>query len=305
MLGDTLLKTITIYVLLATLTVAFIYGQLKDFTILSIIGAFSIFIYYKWIKKIYLHLTSKVELGEEYVKSIIKDKFTEIKLINQEEAQIKYKDIHYVYFAEAELRNILFIKDKVSKVKIINNEQDYSPNNLIQKYKISRKLVAQIMDTKGIVFNENNSIEFIELIEELREKYNISIYKILDIERAIKNKTNITYEFILNIFAEDELKKKDILRIKKYFNQNEHGILIPYTKTKIDIDTYEKYDKDIFESKGKIDWTLVLSNEDGSNKVYIPNFFKYKKKDQEHILEKIKKRTKAKILFQKDILEIK
>ncbi len=302
-LGKNKTQSVIIYLLLIITTISLVYGQLKDIIILDLLGLPCIYIYYLIAKKIYICITTKIEITDTEIKVINKDKYTDIKLLDQENESIKFSNIEYVYFAEKEMKNILYIKNKIKKYKIIHNESNYSPKNLIEKHKIPKGEIAKIMETKGIVFDENNVLDFIDLIEEMKEKYDISNYKIQDIERDIKNKLSITFEHISNIFAEDNIKKKDTLRIKKYFTQNEHGILLPFTKTKIDVDNYEKYSENIFETKEQIDWTLVLSDSTGEHKLYIPHFFNYNIKSRQKILEKIKWKTNAQILFTKELFK--
>ncbi|MEG0074106.1 MAG: hypothetical protein RR751_06390 [Clostridia bacterium] len=287
---------------LIILSIAFIYGITLDRLVCIILGSPSIPMWIYLMYRAYVRYATRVDLLEKEIRCTNEDFVSSVSILDEKKASMNYENIHYIYFAEKEMKTCIYIKNRVKKVKVIKNENNFTPQTLIEKYNIPKSYISKLMSTEGIVFDENNLSAFIEILDELREKYNISIYKMNDIQNEIKQGNSITFDYITNVFTEDKLRKVDILNLKKFFTNNEDGLLLPLCSSKFNIDKYEKLEKSIFESKHDVDWTLVLSNEDGTSKAYITHFYSFSLKDRKEILQSLLAKTSARVILNKEIL---
>ena len=211
---------------------------------------------------------------------------------------IAIKDIRYCYFYKKEVSTILSLKKFLKKknIAIANNENDFSYQNLNNKYGVSHDIYEAWKDSVCKIDEDTIYTEIIILADYLASEHKLSNStkeKLIDGLSDDQNFTQSYFKQFLTGPMSEELKRY----IDSFLNTVLINDFSPFLKTDSNlIQLYEKtlsaYSKNsrtyVRLPCDRLDQTFVLSNEDGSKKAYLFYFLAIPPKKWRDIFYQIK-----------------
>ena len=129
-------------------------------------------------------------------------------------------------------------------------------------------------------------------LEEICSNYEIPKQKEQAIKKELTKDENFNLEYVQNALSEYPISLQDIEELSDQFAETDIDILALFLSTRVNIAKYKKAESQRYGASvtARTDVGLVLSNKNGSEKVYLMYFHNLSEKDFRRLIKIVNKK---------------
>lgn len=244
------------------------------------------------------HLLVKIELGADRI--MVTDYAGAPFVRSASRQQISFDEVCYVYYLEKEINILKNLRGRLRKFKISPKETDYTRQNLVARYRVSEATIRRFEESSQKALTDYTATGVLMELDEICARYDIAKQTSSTIKNAMKDDRNFNFEYVRRLLKKYPISSKDMQRLRDEFATSNTDVLAPFLLTKVNMAKYEKLES---RARGSLATTranvaLVLSNRDGSSKVYLTHFHDLSERDLQRFIELINSKSpRAKFLM--------
>jgi hypothetical protein len=195
-----------------------------------------------------------------------------VKLPSRQE--IFLDEVSYVYYLEKEINLLQSLRRKLRKFKISPKETDYTRQNLISRYNIPPEALRKFEQDSQKALTDYTATAIFMKLKELYEKYNVPKQTKTTLEKALKDDDNLNFDYVSSSLEGCDISAQDLESLRDEFSNINADVLAPFLLTKVRLSKYEKRETQRHGTLATVRTNvgLVLSNNGGTNKVYMMHF---------------------------------
>jgi len=231
-----------------------------------------------------MHLFVKIELHPD--KIVVKDYLGNNTVRPPYRQEMAYTDIAYIYYLSKEINLLQNLRNKLKQFNLSPKENDYTKENLIEKYAVPEKQVEKFEKSSQNILNDYTATAILMKLDDIYRKYNIPKKTAGSISRELQNDENFNYEYLRDRLKDYPVDIEDLNELKDEFSNIKVDIIRPFLLTKVNLAKYKK----VADYRGgmsvtaKVDNALVLASKDGTEKVYLMHFHDLSKEDWQSLV---------------------
>jgi hypothetical protein len=203
--------------------------------------------------------------------------------------EIFLDEISYVYYLEKEINLLQSLRRKLKKFKISPKETDYTSQNLISRYNVPPEALHKFEQDSQKALTDYTATAIFMKLEELYEKYNVPKQTKTTLKKALKDDNNLNFDYVSSGLEGCDISAQDLESLRDEFSNINADVLAPFLLTKVRLSKYEKRERQRHGTLATVRTNvgLVLSNKDGTNKVYMMHFHDLSETDLHRLIDAI------------------
>jgi hypothetical protein len=203
--------------------------------------------------------------------------------------EILFEEIDCIYYLEKEYNLLKNYRHKLREYKIPSKEKDYRKENLIQKYGVSSHTIETFEHSSQKGFNDYTATGVLMSLEEILGRYKVPKNEKKQILNDLKNTGNFDFGYVSRLLSLYAISQDDMDNLKDMFSDLGGDVLTPFLLTRLSVAGLERAEK---RGRGclvvaSINVVLVLSNSDGTEKVYLRRFHSLSRADWQKLIQSI------------------
>ena len=250
------------------------------------------------------YLFVKIEILPDrlIVTDYVSDRFVRYKM----HQEIFFSELCHIYYLGKEINLLLNLRSKLKKFKISPSETDYTKTNLVNRYGVPEAQFEKFEQSSQKTLTDYTATAVLMKIDEIYNKYGVSKETRNNIKQVLKSDSNFNYGYLKNALCNYSIAPQDVESLSDEFTNINADIVAPFLLTKVNLGKYRKAEKHRHGAHvtARIDNGLVLSNIDGTKKVYFMRFHDLSESDLHRFIEIVNsKRPGVRFLMTKKELE--
>jgi hypothetical protein len=239
------------------------------------------------------HLFVKIEVLQDrlVITDYVSDRFVRFKA----HQEISFSELAYINYVGKEINLLQNLRSKLKKFKIPPGETDYTKANLVSRYGVAEDIFEKFEKSSQKTLTDYTATAVLMKLDEIYGKYNVPKETRGSIKKALKNDSNFNYEYVRTALSSYPITSQDLGSLSDEFTNIDADILAPFLLTKVNLGKYRKAEKGRHGAHvtARVDNGLVLSNKDGTNKVYFMRFHDLSERDLLRFIEIVNSRQPA------------
>lgn len=199
--------------------------------------------------------------------------------------EMHFNDICYIYYARKEVDLLVNLRSKLKKFKIPAEETNYTRQNLTAKYSVPDDVIRKFEEDSHKTLNDYTATAVLMKLQEIYDKHNVSKQTRQAIKKGLAIDENFNIEYVQDALTSYPMTKQDIEELSDQFTEINVDVLTPFLQTKVDIVKYIKAQGPHLGAR--TDNALVISNADGTQKLYLMHFHDLSQKDWHRLIDEI------------------
>jgi hypothetical protein len=177
----------------------------------------------------------------------------------------------------------------LKKFKIPAKETNYTRQNLTAKYSVPDELIRKFEEDSHKSLTDYTATAVLMKLQEIYDKYNIPKQTQKALKKGLAIDENFNLEYVQDALNSYPITKQDIEELSDQFTEINVDILTPFLQTKVDIVKYKKAERQRYGTSvtARTDNGLVISNIDGTQKLYLMHFHDLSEKDLHRFIDEI------------------
>lgn len=208
--------------------------------------------------------------------------------------EIRFGEIEYCFYVDKEARLLMNLLKKLKSSKVPATEKDYRRENLQAKYQVPVSVLDEFERSSQKTLNDETATGVILEVEEFCERNGIPKNVKKEICKGLENDQDLNFDIVQEKLAPYAVNRDDLERLQSEFSNLDAPETAPFLVTKIKL-------KKLKSTESSRHWMagirsragLILSNKDGSNKVYLMHFRNLSRQDQGALARAIRDRTRG------------
>ncbi len=219
------------------------------------------------------------------VTDYVKDRFVRFKA----RQEISFAEIRYVYYLGREINLLLNLRNRLGKFKIAAKETDYRRDSLISRYGIPGDLYEEFEKSSQKTLTDYTATGVWMKLDEICHKYDVSKETRDRIKEALKNDSNYSFDYLKNALRGCSVDMQDFDGLKDELTHIDVDVLAPFLLTQVNLGRYQKAERQRGGAHvtARTDNGLVLSNEDGTKKIYLMHFHDLSERDVHRFINRV------------------
>ena len=236
------------------------------------------------------HLFVKTEIFTDrlIVTDYVSDRFVRF----QRHQEIFFSELRYISYLGKEINLLLNLRSNLKKFKIQAKETDYTRANLMSRYGVPEALFEEFERSSQKSLTDYTATGVLMKLDEICNKYNVSKKTKNDMKKALKKNANFNFEYLRTALCNYPINSSDLESLHDELVNINVDILAPFLLTSVDLVKYQKAEKQRYGAHvtARTDIGLVLSNEDGTKKVYLMHFHDLSERNLHRFIEIVNSR---------------
>jgi hypothetical protein len=228
----------------------------------------------------------------------VSDRFVRVK----KHQEITFSEICYINYLGKEINLLLNLRNKLRKFRIPARESDYTKANLISRYGVPEALFEKFEESSQKTLTDYTATGVLMKLDEIYNRYSVSKETRDSIKKALKSDSNHNFEYLKTALRNYPINSQDFESLKDEFSNIDADILAPFLLTKVNLvkcQGAEKYRHGAHVT-ARTDNGLVLSNQNGTKKIYLMHFHDLCERDLHQFIEIVtRKQPSVKFLMTK------
>ena len=218
------------------------------------------------------HIFVKIEILSD--KIIVTDHVSDSVVKIKSHQEIAFSEIRYIYYLGKEINLLSNLRSRLKKFKIPAEEMNYTKGHLIDHYGIPEDVYEKFEESSQKTLTDFTATGVLMKLDEIYRKYNVTAETKGSIKKALKNDSNFNFEYLKTALSDHLVSAADLEDLRDEFATIDADILTPFLLTKVNLAKYLKVAKQRNGAHltARTDNGLVLSSENGTNKVYLMRF---------------------------------
>jgi hypothetical protein len=233
------------------------------------------------------YLFVKIEISQDrlVITDRVSDRFVRFKA----HQEISFSELRYINYVGKEINLLLNLRSKLKKFKIPASETDYTKTNLVSRYSVPEALFEKFEKSSQKTLTDYTATAVLMKLDEIYDKYNISKETRNNIKKALKSNSNFNYKYLKTALCNYAISSQDLESLSDEFTNIDVDILAPFLLTKVNLGKYRKAERSRHGAHvtARVDNSLVLSNKDGTKKVYFMRFHDLSEQDLHRFIERV------------------
>ena len=203
--------------------------------------------------------------------------------------EILFKDVDCIFYLEKEYNLLKIYRHKLREYKIPRGENDYRKENLVQKYGVPAHTIETFERSSQKGLNDYAATGILMSLDEILSRSKVPKDEKKQILKQLKNTDDFDFEHVSRLLSPYAIDREDIDNLKDSFSDLDDNILPPFLITRLSIAGLERAERGrsgmfVVASMNNV---LVLSNLDGSKKVYLKRFHSLSRADWQKLIQTI------------------
>jgi hypothetical protein len=211
-------------------------------------------------------------------KVVCKDHSFNLFMKTSTQQEIAFRDIAYIYYLDKEYNLLKRYRKALKKYKIAPNESDYRRENLIHKYGVAEGLIYKFEEDSQKLLDDYAATGILVTIEGVLNKYEMSDAKRKSIISEFKKTDEFNIEHAKRLLTEFNISPENLKIVAEEFSNCEEKYFEPFLITRLKMGTRFN------NTENAINTTLIMSNEDGTSKVYLKKYHLLSRADWQRII---------------------
>ena len=233
------------------------------------------------------HLFVKIEILPDRLIIIdyVSDRFVRFR----RHQEISFSELRHIYYLGKEINLLMNLRTKLKKFKIPVSETDYTKTNLVGRYGVPEAQFEEFEKSSQKSLTDYTATAVLMKLDEIYDKYNVSKETRNNIKKALKSNSNFNYEYLKSALCNYSINSQDLESLSDELTNINADILAPFLLTKVNLGKYQKAEMHRHGAHvtARIDNGLVLSNKDGTKKVYFMRLHDLSESDLHRFIEVI------------------
>lgn len=201
--------------------------------------------------------------------------------------EILFEDVDCVYYLEKEYHLLQNYRHKLREYKIARSEKDYRRENLVQKYGVPVHTIEAFERSSQKGLNDYTATGVLMSLDEILGRYKVPKDEKKTILNHLKNTDNFDFEHVSSLLSPYAINQEDIDNLEDIFSDLGGDILTPFLVTRLSVTGLERAEKGRsgIHIVVSMNLVLVLSNSDGTKKVYLKRFHSLSRADWQKLIQ--------------------
>ena len=235
-----------------------------------------------------MHIFVKIELHPD--KIVVKDYLGNNIVRPPFLQEMAYAEIAYIYYLSKEINLLQNLCNKLKKFKLSPKENDYTRENLVAKYAVPAEETEKLEKSSQNLLNDYTATGILMKLDDIYSKYNIPEGTAKNISKELQNDEKFNYEYLRDRLKDYPVDIEDLNELKDEFANIKVDVIRPFLLTKVNLTKYKKVAgyRGGLSATAKVDNALVLTNKDGTEKVYLMHFHDLSRQAWQSLMQDIK-----------------
>lgn len=208
--------------------------------------------------------------------------------------EIRFGDIEYCFYVDKEAHLLMNLQKKLKAYKLRAKETDYRRENLIAKYKVPGSVLDEFEQNSQKTLNDETATGVILEVEEFCERNDIPKKVTREICKKLERDEDLSFDYVKENLSPYAVDRDDLERLRDEFSHLDAPEMAPFLVTKINLKKLQNIESSRHRHVGiRSRAGLVLSNKDGTNKVYLMHFRNLSRQDQRVLIAAIRDRGRG------------
>lgn len=206
--------------------------------------------------------------------------------------EIRFGEIEYCFYVDKEAHLLMNLLKKLKPYKVPTTEKDYRRENLLSKYQVPVSVLDEFERSSQKTLNDDTATGVILEVEKFCDRNNIPQDVKKEICRGLEKDEDLNFDFVQEKLSPYAVHRDELERLRDEFSGLDTSAMAPFLVTKIDLKKLMIIESSRHRHAGiGSRGGLVLSNKDGTKKVYLMHFRNLNRQDQRALAAAIRDRT--------------
>ncbi|MFQ5802512.1 MAG: hypothetical protein ACE5JQ_06405 [Candidatus Methylomirabilales bacterium] len=206
--------------------------------------------------------------------------------------EIQFGSVEYVFYVDKEAHLLMNLLKKVEPYNVPVTEDDYRRENLVTKHRVPESVLDQFGQSSQKTLNDVTATGVLLGVEELCERNNIPAKVTRTILKDLERGHALDFDYVKEKLGPYAVNPIDLDRLRDEFSSLDVPSLAPFLLTRINLKKLRNIESSRHWQAGvKSRAGLVLSNNDGTRKVYLMRFRDLNRKDAQELVSAIRARS--------------
>lgn len=206
--------------------------------------------------------------------------------------EIQLGSIAYCFYVDKEAHLLTNLLEKLKRYNVPETETNFQREHLGTHYRVPETVLDELERSSQKTLNDVTATGVILEVEDICERNNIPRKVRREICKRLETDQGLRFETVRERLNPYHIDPKDLDRIRDEFSSLDAPVLSPFLVTKINLKKLRKIDESRhWQAAAKSRIGLVLSNADGTRKVYLMRFRDLKWEDARDLMATIRDRT--------------
>lgn len=225
---------------------------------------------------------------------VVVDRVSDPSVRSRGRREIRFGDIRYCYYVDTEARLLMSLRKKLEVYHVPRKETDYRKYNLLDKYRVPEAVLDEFERRPHKTLNDTTATGVLLEVETVCERHNVPKKVTKEICQALENDADLNFEMVREKLRPVPVDPVDLVRIRDKFSHLDTPEVSPFLVTQINLKRLEKIESSRYpQAAVRSRVGLVLSNADGTNKVYLMHFRDLGQEDSRELMRVIRDRSKS------------
>jgi len=200
---------------------------------------------------------------------------------------IPLSEISYIYHLEEELNVLVALRKHLSRWKIPESEMDYRVDRLSDAYGIPHDVFEAFEHDAQKALSEDILAPVLVVLDDLYVRYRIPADLRRKLNEGLQHPGQCTFDYAAMVLQPYAIRPQDLENLKEEFARDHPRVIAPFLVTKVNFGAYRRMQqrRGAAVAVAGLANTLVLSNRDGTQKVYIRLFHQLARKEWGRLIE--------------------
>ncbi|MFQ5846828.1 MAG: hypothetical protein ACE5IQ_04040 [Candidatus Methylomirabilales bacterium] len=206
--------------------------------------------------------------------------------------EIHFGDIAYCFYVDKEANLLLNLLKQLKRHNVPEIERDFRREHLLARYRVPEAVLDDFVQSSQKALNDVTTTGVILEVEEVCRRNHVPKKVRKEICKALETDPALHFESVQETLSPYPVDPKDLDRIRDKFSSLDAPVLSPFLMTKINLKKLRKIDESRhWQAAVKSRAGVVLSNTDGTRKVYLMRFRDLSRKDARDLMATVRDRT--------------
>ena len=208
--------------------------------------------------------------------------------------EIRFGDIEYCFYVDKEAHLLMNLLKKLKHHKVSATERDYRRENLLSKYKVPASVLDEFERSSQKTLNDETATGVILEVDSFCERNGIPKNVTKEICKELKRDQDPSFDIVQKKLSPFAVDLNDLDRLRDEFSSLDAPEMSPFLVTRVKLKKLRNIESTRQRHAGiRSRAGLVLSNKDGTNKVYLMHFRNLSRQDQRALTAAIRERTRG------------
>lgn len=206
--------------------------------------------------------------------------------------EIQFGNIAYLFCVDKEAHLLTNLLQKLKPYNVPETETDYRRENLMTKYRVPEAVLDEFEQGSQKTLNDVTATGVMLEVEEVCQRSNIPAKVRKAILKEVARSENPDFDAVKEQLKPYAVNPNDLDRLRDEFSSLDVPALAPFLVTKINLRKLRNIESSRHWQAGvKSRAGLVLSNNDGTRKVYLMRFRDLSRQDAKELITAIRARS--------------